>query len=865
MLRTLLALAPLLSVPLLAAPPVAPTNPATAEDPVENQETCHDVAERILRPRVEAVERVQQSIVDFEEQAKRYALGQEDLGRRHALTAHIGHKQLATERAQLAEEERAVEAARAAAESAERASIAELRAAAAERRAAGADEQADDLERQIQAAEQRIADGALRFDVPGQTRTRSAADWDAWLAGRAQSVERTAKQLEDGSLRVHNPELGRYITVASSTGSAANHAKWAAEALAGTRSFKVAPLNQRHTRESLEQALERALDKLREDREQIRAGTYTVYLDLGYRGDRQHVEQLIADAQLAIVAKQQAWADKAYAHRHQNGTNPTNGSIEAEIAAAQEVISDKLAQGEAASVLVVERGSELTGKGCREALEAARKEGDEVEVQFWSRMLALWRTALDEWVAEKRAYKATREEKLAQHRRYFDEDIASDRERIDVFLARVLAQTPCGGSAIVSNDPNLARVDDHLRVLRGSGETDAESYERVDDYEDHVYVTRDGRVHGDLREALGDALRDTGLRVPAAPEAGADLLLRVQGLVGQVVALAGVEPWAEEWHAAQRVIDGFVDGIAGLDPSARDFFAQRRALRAESFDQLEQLVGKGLFFEGRLDDLIQALQKSGADQARYTQLIARLEELKVHAVGLGHHTLPRLAHMLTSMEGLTGEAAAQWQRFKAVAWNPNAGGGFTFSSGPAWSEMTRFERGMQSLAYAGAMASVIKNTSNGMPASEAIVRASADLAVDFAVGGVPVLAAAETATTLLFNGYEYATGEVGTGEATVTGAAKLAAAWAVDKIVYAGAWWGQEYAALVDLADQPGMGEVLESVDRGKLEHSLAEVERRLDALPTDDADAARLLEIRGSLRELIRAQDRARLVPELR
>ena len=43
------------------------------------------------------------------------------------------------------------------------------------------------------------------------------------------------------------------------------------------------------------------------------------------------------------------------------------------------------------------------------------------------------------------------------------------------------------------------------------------------------------------------------------------------------------------------------------------------------------------------------------------------------------------------------------------------------------------------------------------------------------------------------------------------------------------------------------------------------EVERRLDALPTDAADAARLMQVRSSLRELIRAQDRARLVPEPR
>ena len=664
-----------------------------------------------------------------------------------------------------------------------------------------------------------------------------------------------------------NPVLNKVFTATSAKRAIDQRGAWLLDSEAGKTRWRLETLKNKYDRAGLEKRAARERKELSSVQAEIRAGTYTLSVSLGYRSNRNKILAMIAKKEQEIRDLQKKWAAKEYRARNPlRGDDPTNGSLERAIADQREEIADKLAEGEKAVVRVPEAGQDLSGQTCLDHLAEARSQGNAADIEHWSMRHAQWKAALSDWVEVRRERIRELQEHLVEHQRVFEAAIAAIRAKIEGRLARALAETPCAGGALVEPDPRFARVEAHRRKLRGSSETAEERTRRIDDYEDRIYVEDDGTVHGDLRSAWAFAMRDTGLRVPDNAGSGGDQLLWARTAVDWLANSYQLGGAAKELRDAHAVLDGFVQAIEGLDPSAPDFFKQRRALRGGFLDRVQKLLDSGILAEDRISDLLAALEKAGGTSKRVQEARTRLQKLRSLTMGLGREFLPRLAAALGAGAELPAEDAQRFRNMTRASARQifgslvEKGAGLRFQASPAWSQMSRLDRGLLSLSIANTAADVVTRTSAGMPVGEAITRGVVDLTVELAIAGLPITAAAEIGSQVLFNGYALVTGDASHTERTLSATAKRGAQTALDYLASGSAHLGHGWQVMTrNLAGEPGIAETLAGVDRGRLQRSLAQVEDRLDATAPGAPEEAQLMRMRLVFRQLLRAQAKTR------
>jgi hypothetical protein len=155
--------------------------------------------------------------------------------------------------------------------------------------------------------------------------------------------------------------------------------------------------------------------------------------------------------------------------------------------------------------------------------------------------------------------------------------------------------------------------------------------------------------------------------------------------------------------------------------------------------------------------------------------------------------------------GLAGDALAKYNAF--VKGSPTRLPSAPTRGGPQGASSTR---GLFIFSVAAAAANAYQQTQKGVATSEAIGRASVDFVIDLVIGGVPILAAAEMGTQILFTSYAMATGDKGVSDATLSNTAKWAAGKALDQVAAGGAALGRWSIALERMASgDPSVEQIL--------------------------------------------------------
>jgi hypothetical protein len=169
--------------------------------------------------------------------------------------------------------------------------------------------------------------------------------------------------------------------------------------------------------------------------------------------------------------------------------------------------------------------------------------------------------------------------------------------------------------------------------------------------------------------------------------------------------------------------------------------------------------------------------------------------------------------------------------------------------------MTKLDKGLVFLSVGAAVADMVEKVEGGMATSEAVARSSVDFAIDLAIGGFPLTAAAEMGTQVLFTTAALITGDAGYSDATLSNTSKWVAGQVFDGIAAGAAGLGHGWVVMTRaLTGEPGMTEILANVDFARVRRSLSHVEDRLDALAPGDPDEERLMRMRETFRQLIRA-----------
>lgn len=716
----------------------------------------------------------------------------------------------------------------------------------------GYDKAADELSAALAAGTRSLHKGELGF-------TSTTTGWQEYLAERTALLAKTRAEFAAGTVSAHNPKLGYSPTWEQVLEAIEVKLQEIAETESRLPSYHLPSIGYSLAGKGLDELLAKRRAELADARARIQAGSFQLHVPtLGYTLDRNAVQGLVAEAKKGLRDRKLEWGARTYrTHNPRLSYTLTNGDIDELIAEKQQQLADFQAAGDDAKVHVPEHGGTISGTYCKQQRQVAVEAEDAKGVAYWGSRYAHWQKACAAWVTVRQAELVKLDEHLVEHERLFEADLEARQKHLDTTLTWALGETPCGGSASVDGDPNRDLVVQHLAQLRAMSETEEEARRRTDDYGDKVHVEEEGTVHGDVQDAWAHALRDTGMTRPATPESGLADLKRAKDLADW---LGGFAELAELAGASKRIQD-FIHAVEALDPSAADFFAQRRALRDAHFQGLEQMIEKGLLSEGKINELLKALQGMGSGSLQVGLAKKRLRELRGFANNLRAYSLPSIRAALAAGEGFSDAvkaryraAASQSLRQLAAGWSVE-GRTLSASARAGWKQMSKLDKGLVFLSLGASIADVVEKTEAGMAASEAVARASVDLAIDLAIGGFPLTAAAEMGTQVLFTSASVYTGDQGYSDATLSNTSKWVAGQVFDGIAAGAAGLGHGWVVMTRaLTGEPGMPEILAGVDFPRLRRSLSHVEDRLDAVAPGDPSEATLLRMRQTFRELIRA-----------
>ena len=730
--------------------------------------------------------------------------------------------------------------------------IAEYRKRAAEAAAQGRERNASDYKETTARIAAELAAGKTSWYKKELGLRHTIDGWREYVAQQTQDRAKRMAAYGAGDVSQYITTLGWRATWQQVLKSTAEKREELAKAQRREYSYYLKAIGVRQTGEQLDAYVATRREELADARARIAAGTFSLYVPaLGLRADRNGVQKIMAEAREAYRKTVRAWGAKTYSNYNPLcGSRPTNGALENTIAQKQQELMDFQAAGESARVYTA--GAPRAALEIREQIGAAQAKGDRPSYDRWHEILAAWKKARDEWIAAKQKDIEHWEAVLAKHEEVYKEDLKKQKANIDGRLQDALNQTPCGGAGEVV-DPDKSIVDRHHDKLDRLSESDAEKQRRHDWYDDKIYVEADGTVHGDPCDAWAHAMQDTGMTRPQQ-QSFAEWLFSVQSILSSknfADWLSGFKD-ANKMREATAEIDKFIKAMESIDIKTMknaDFYAKRREIR-QMLGRVSEALESGMLSPGRIQQYINALKKSGSGTRQTREQLRTLQSLLDSSQDAKN--MWRSSSALRNIGRTLASDAAQSYR--------------AFVSGSAtqvaqrldntFAGMSKLDKSLLVLSVAAATAEAVDRMNQGEAASEAIARSSVNFVIDLAIAGVPITAAAEMGTQILFTSYAVATGDEGVSDATLSNTSKWVAQAALDQVAGGAAYLGEASVALERMVyNEPNIGEILGNVSFDRLRQSLSHVEDQIAALPPGHADEARLMRMRETFRILIRAK----------
>ncbi len=730
--------------------------------------------------------------------------------------------------------------------------IAEYRKRAAEFRAKGRERDAEAADKTAAKIAADLAAGktswhkkelGLRHDING---------WREYVAAQTQKRAERMATYGAGEVPQYIKTLGWRATWQQVLKSTAEKREELAKAQGRQYSYYLAAIGIRQTGEQLEAYVAKRREELADARARIAAGTFSLYVPaLGIHADRNGVQKIVAEAKDKYRKTFNAWGAKTY--RNYNpmaGTHTTNGDIEETITKKRQELADFQAAGDDAKVFAA--GANRTATEIRRQLAGARADVNSSRIEQYQKILAAWNEARAKWIAKKQEDIQHWEAILAKHEEVYKEDLKKQKANIDGRLQDALNQTPCGGAGDVV-DPDKAIIDRHHQKLDGLSESDAERQRRRDWYDDKIYVEADGTVHGDPCDAWAHAMHDTNMTRPQQ-QTFAEWLLSVRSIISSknFVDWMGGFKDANEMRKATAQIDEFIKAMESIDINTMknaDFYAKRREIR-QMLGKVSEALEKGMLSPSRIQQYIDALKKSGSGTRQTREQLRTLQSL-LDASQDAKNLWRSSSAWRNIGRTLAGNAAQSYRNFVSGSATQVAQ-----RLDNTFAGMNKLDKGLLALSVVAATAEAVDRMNQGQAASEAIARSSVNFVIDLAIAGVPITAAAEMATQVLFTSYAVATGDQGVSDATLSNTSKWVAQTALDQVADGAAYLGEASVTLERIVyNEPDIGEILGNVSFDQLRQSLSRVEDQIDALPPGHADEARLMRMRETFRILIRAK----------
>lgn len=728
---------------------------------------------------------------------------------------------------------------------------------------------ADYHRQRIQSISERLAAGETKGYAPALGWSNSMTGWKTFIAD--QQKERAERQTlyGQGMVKVYQGFLGYVLSWQGVLDLVEQNKQALAFTRARKEKFYLPSLGYPLPGDKLDAHYDKQQENLAEARRLIAAGDFKLYVPtLGYPTTRKAVLAEIGKARASLAAVKAGWADGTYkAYNNAVGYVVVKGTIDDWISETLKAMAEYKAKGDEARAWVATLGYATTARELKAQAAKAQKPEDR---SAWARHLASWREGRAAAIADFEAKLAKHRATLQRHREIWQDDIAKRQEDLDGRLARALAETPCGGG-----NPEVAYLDRLSGVLTAMSESDIERQCRLDRLEDLVFITASGVQHGDPRAGFLSAVQDTGTgdgtltRAPELPMALDELMLMLKNHADVFAAaadglefrlnrsaltqlsqsIAGLRAEMEEVRKLSRV--------AGSGVSIDDFSKARRAAAAKVQQAVTKIVDlNGYFFSSDFDDVIAAFESDGLKNALRNRearaSLQKLQEMRQAATALNRFHLPRLAGMAADFGRVT-EANLEAARSMMATVR-------TGEIGAAIGEMDVLERGMLAMTLAAAVAETSDRIGKGEAVSEAISRSSVNMTVELVIGGMPVTAASQAVSLLVFNtAAAMATDpelKQTLKEVNVENIAKAAAQGALDQVAGLSAALGEASAA-------SEFANLDQSASREQIEQSLATAENRLEETAPGSMEAQRLMRARASLRRLLRAKDRAVAIAE--
>ncbi|MDI9434339.1 MAG: hypothetical protein QM570_21700 [Planctomycetota bacterium] len=820
-----------------------------AQDPPKS---CQETTERVLKPYLDHMAAAEDAAKQYEEQNAEQIKKIEEQIRLRQESRKVFDDTQAKENEDFGNRIKWANEAIAEAQADVQKRLNEMRKQAVEARAAGRDDHADAIEESARKLAAELGAGKISWYKRELGQRHTIAGWREYVAKQGQDRAERMAAYGGGEVSHYIRTLGTRATWNGIEDGIAKKREELATAQKREYGYYLQAIGAGKTGREIDEYVTLRRDELADARARIAAGTYSVYVPaLGAGMDRNAVQKLVGEARETYRQTVRAWGAKTYQNYNPAcGMGITNGRIEEIIAEKRQDLLDFQALGEDARVYCA--GAGRTAREIRERIAIAQARNDNGAYNQAHEVLAAWRKAREGLMANKQKEIDRWEAILVKHKEIHTEDLAKQKANIDGRLQDALNQTPCGGAG-GAVDANGAVIDRHHNRLDGLSESDQEKQDRRDRYDDRVYVEPDGTVHGDPRDAWINAMRDTGLS-ETQQQSVAERLTIIRGILKTKDFsdwLSGFKD-AAEMAQATAAIEEFIQAMEGIDIQTMknaDFYARRREIR-QLLPKVSEALESGMLSPGRIQRYIDALVKSGSGTRETRQQIRMLQ---------------RLLDSSQDMKNLWRSSAA-WRNLARNFANEAADGYRKFVSGTStqiaqridasWSKMSKMDRGLLVLSVAAASAEAYDRIQQGAAASDAIARSSVNFAIDLAIAGFPITAAAEMATQILFTSYGYATGDEAWAEGTLSNTSKWVAQQALDQVADGAAYLGEASVALERMVfNEPNIREILGNVDYGRLRQSLSRVEDQIAALPPGHADEARLLRMRETFRILIRAK----------
>jgi hypothetical protein len=714
------------------------------------------------------------------------------------------------------------------------------------------EEQAKGNERAAQATRARIA--KLRKDLAAGDVSQHSKElgfgnrikgWRKYIADMTKKRAERMTEWGAGKIAIHHKELGYSLSQEGTNKEIAKKEGELADAQARKPGHHLRPIGYSLRGKGIDELLAKRKAELADAQARIGAGTFKLHIrTLGYTADRNHVQKLIHEAKDRYRDTFRAWGEKSYrTHNTMLGYTLSNGDIEKMLEERRKKLSDYQALGMNAIAWASGRGQR--GTDIMKAIDQAQRDRNAKAQAYHRKVLAEWRTNRAKNIEKMQKDIARYEKILNRHKELWREDLEKQKEHLEGRLKRALAETPCGGAG-GATDPNSEIVDRHHSKIDKMAETDEEKQRRRDLYGDRIYREDDGTVHGDPKDAWRNALRDLNvgdgqMSLPEWITWIKDKLDWLQGFTD-----------ANEIREFNARIDEFIRQMEALDPSKmskKEFFKQRKALRG-TLKGIEEALEGGLLSPKRLQGYIDAVVKGGSESKTTREQLKNLRMLLRRSED-AKRMWKSWGAIKSVASGLAGDALAKYNAFVKGSADTLAK-----RTDAWWAGKSKLDKGLFIFSVAAAAANAYQQTQKGVATSEAIGRASVDFVIDLVIGGVPILAAAEMGTQILFTSYAMATGDKGVSDATLSNTAKWAAGKALDQVAAGGAALGRWSIALERMASgDPSVEQILGQISWERLRQSLSRVEERISMLPPKHPDEARLMRARQAFRKLMRAK----------